>query len=202
MGYNSGNLITLEIEMIRCWFVVSWMVLSGSCLAAKPVSLQKFIESYARQESMDIVYSSRLEGDVYLESGLTPASITLDEFYSVLFINGFSAYQGDGIINVTLLAKIRQHKIPFYDGENRGDLVQSQVVSSIIEIKNRSAAELVPILRPLLQQWGYIAADGPANALAVVTTVGNVERLRELVTKLDGIVLITRRTDARADAGN
>lgn len=202
MGYNSVNPNTLEIGMIRCWFVVSLMLLSSYCLAAKPVSLQKFIETYAQQESMDIVYSSRLKGDVYLESGLTPGSITADEFYSVLYVNGFSAYQGEGIINVTMLEMIRQHKIPFYDGENRGDLVQSQVVSSIIELKNRPAEELVPILSPLLPQWGYIMADVPANALAVVTTVGNVERIRELVAKLDGIVLITRRTDARPDTGN
>jgi general secretion pathway protein D len=188
LRYSDETAILWKITMNGRWLTVLVLVVCSPCLAvesSEEVSLEEFVDLYAKQESKDIVFNPRLKGMLHLRSGLTPGRITADEFYSVLLSRNFSAYEVDGLITIEQLGLLKQRKIPFYDGHYRGDLVTSQVVSSVIELRNRPATDLVPTLRPLVPQWGYLAADERSNSLAVVTTVGNVERLIELVEKLD-----------------
>ncbi len=149
------------------------------------VPLQLFTEIYAQQESKDVIVDPRLRGEVLIQSGMTPDKITKEEFYSALLSNNHSAYEEDGVINVIMVSMAKNRKIPFYDGKNRGDLVASQVVDSLLELKNRSPEELIATLRPLVEPWGYIAADNQSKTIALVTTVGNIERLAEMVRMLD-----------------
>src|SRR5690606_4786657 len=96
-----------------------------------------------------------------------------------------AAYEVDGVIRIVQAVQIKQEQVPFYDCVNRYGLASTQVVSSTIYLERRPAYELVDHLRPLVEQWGYLAADDRANALTVVTTVANVERLVEMARRLD-----------------
>jgi general secretion pathway protein D len=150
-----------------------------------PVDVRDFVARYAAQEIKDIILDRRVMGPVYLKSELTPGWITKEEFYSVLLSVNFCAYEEDGVINVVENSHIKGRKLPVFDGRNRGDLVPSQTVNGVIEVQNRSAEEFVPLLKPLVERWGYLAADPQTNTLSVVTSMGNVERLVEIVRRLD-----------------
>lgn len=149
------------------------------------ISLRDFIDLYAKQERKDIVVDPRLKGVVEISSGMTPERITDEEFHGALLTTNWAAYEVDGVIRIVQAAQIKQEKIPYYDGVNRNGLASTQVVNSTIYLERRPAYDLVDHLRPLVGQWGYIAADDRANALTVVTTVANVERLIELTGRLD-----------------
>ncbi len=153
--------------------------------APEPMSLRDFVDEYAKQESKDIIIDPRMKGNVLLSSELTPGRISAEEFHGVLLTLNWAAYEVEGTIRIVTNAQIKSQKIPYYDGENRNGLVPSQVVSSVINLQARPAEDLVPQLRPLVEQWGLLSADSHSNTLTVVTTLANVERLIELVGKLD-----------------
>jgi type II secretory pathway component GspD/PulD (secretin) len=61
----------------------------------------------------------------------------------------------------------------------------AEFVSKVITVKSVPAAELVPILRPLLPQSGHLAALPCVNKLIIVDTFANVRRIQSIIDALD-----------------
>jgi general secretion pathway protein D len=61
----------------------------------------------------------------------------------------------------------------------------AEYVTKTLTVKNVPAAQLVPILRPLLPQVGHLVAFPCTNMLMIVDTFGNVQRIEKLVQSLD-----------------
>ena len=62
---------------------------------------------------------------------------------------------------------------------------EAEYVTKTFTLKNVPAAQLVPILRPLLPQQGHLVAFPCTNMLMIVDTFGNVQRIEKLVQSLD-----------------
>jgi general secretion pathway protein D len=58
-------------------------------------------------------------------------------------------------------------------------------VTRVLTTTNVEAAQLVPILRPLLPQSAHLAAHATTNQLIVVDRYANVRRITEIVRTLD-----------------
>ncbi|MBW3567021.1 MAG: type II secretion system secretin GspD, partial [Proteobacteria bacterium] len=74
---------------------------------------------------------------------------------------------------------------------DRGDWDQMEacladdIVTQVIEVQNVEAAQLVPILRPLVPQTGHLAAYPNGNMLIVSDRAANVERLLRIIRRMD-----------------
>ncbi|HEY5719268.1 MAG TPA: type II secretion system secretin GspD, partial [Gammaproteobacteria bacterium] len=58
-------------------------------------------------------------------------------------------------------------------------------VSRVLELRTVRAAELVPLLRPLLPQEGHLAAHNSSNILILSGKAANVARLEEVIRRID-----------------
>ena len=58
-------------------------------------------------------------------------------------------------------------------------------VSQAIVLENIGAAQLVPILRPLLPQSAHLAAHPASNSLIVADRPQNIERMMTLIRRMD-----------------
>ena len=67
-------------------------------------------------------------------------------------MHGFVAVQSGGIIKIVPDANARQ--MPDNDLPDRVSGTSDEIVTQVIAVKNVSAAQLVPILRPLMPQYG------------------------------------------------
>ena len=175
---------------MRLTIVLIFLFLSLQCFAQEADrtdygDIIEFIRSYAKQESKDIVIDPRVKGFVRLFSEQTPDKITKDEFHMVLLTSGFSSYEEGNLILVAHEVHTKQRNIPEYNGKSRGSLSPHQVVSTVIKVKRRDAKALVPLLKPLVEQWGYLNVDEATNTLIAVTTLSNAERLHRLVKEFD-----------------
>src|SRR5690606_12406000 len=54
-----------------------------------------------------------------------------------------------------------------------------------IRLENVGAAQLVPILRPLIPQYGHLAAHQTSNMLIIVDREANVQRMLDIVNRMD-----------------
>jgi general secretion pathway protein D len=111
-------------------------------------------------------------------------SITYPLLLTILWNNGLAAVPANGVISVIPVATIRQYPVPTISSDDPG-IPDDEWVSELVRLQFSSAAQLVPILRPLLPQYGHLAAYPEQNALLVVDRYGNVKRIIALVRSLD-----------------
>jgi general secretion pathway protein D len=93
-------------------------------------------------------------------------------FLSVLEVHGFVPLDSGNAIQIVPDANAR-----FGAGDD--------YVTQAIVLDNIGAAQLVPILRPLLPQSAHLAAHQPSNALIVADRPQNMRRMMELVRRMD-----------------
>jgi general secretion pathway protein D len=104
-------------------------------------------------------------------------------FLSILDVHGFAVVPSGGVFKIVPDINAKQSSIPTLpDKESAGtDMVATQ----IIPIHNVSAAQLVPILRPLIPQQGHLAAYPSTNVLVISDRATNIERLVKIIERID-----------------
>ncbi len=93
-------------------------------------------------------------------------------FLSMLEVHGFVALDSGNAIQIVPDANAR-----FGAGDD--------YVTQAIVLDNIGAAQLVPILRPLLPQSAHLAAHQPSNALIVADRPQNMRRMLDLIRRMD-----------------
>jgi general secretion pathway protein D len=116
--------------------------------------------------------------------GLEPKEVTYPQLLGALTVNGMAAVAGDSIVEVIPTSEIRQDALPLVTPDNIKTL-DDEWVTCVMPIKNISAPQLVPILRPMLPQSAHLAAYPDRNALVIVDRSANVRRLVEVIKILE-----------------
>ena len=104
-----------------------------------------------------------------------------EAFLSLLQVHGFVAVPSGEIIKIVPDASSRQYP-GFPNIENAAN---EDIVTQVIEIRNINAAQLVPILRPLLPQYGHLAAHAGSNMLIISDRANNVDRILDIIRRID-----------------
>lgn len=171
------------------------VLLLGSLLAltatAAPVTLNlKDADINALVESMSVltgknfIVDPRVKGRVTIVSSKPMDEKELYEvFLAVLGVHGFAAVPSGNVIKIVPAAGAKQESIPTVDRQ-RG-VEPDQIVTRIIQVQNVSAAQIVPILRPLIPPQGHLAAYTPTNVLIISDSAANVERIASIIGRVD-----------------
>jgi type II secretory pathway component GspD/PulD (secretin) len=75
----------------------------------------------------------------------------------------------------------RPGKVVLYEDNRIGRAI------CVVPLKGIGAAQLVPILRPLLPSYGHLAALPDRNALLIVDRSANVRRLVEIIKTFENL---------------
>lgn len=134
----------------------------------------------------NFILDPRVKGRVTV---ISAEPISLDAVYatflSVLAVHGYAAIPGQAGVTKIVPASDARELAGF---ENLGAAYQGpddQVVTQVIELSNVPAAQLVAILRPLVPQYGHLAAYQPSNMLIISATAANVRRILRIVHRID-----------------
>lgn len=152
--------------------------------AARPgtVPISSLIATVAQKTHRKFVLDPRVRAEVTL-IGEEPSSVTYDELLTILDTYGFTAVDVGGYIKVIPDAMVRWQPAPLVsDREKRP---ASEYVTAVFHVRSLSAAELVPILRPLVPQQGHLAAMPCANELIMSDRFVNVRRLEAIIKAMD-----------------
>ena len=104
-------------------------------------------------------------------------------FLAILQVHGFMAAESGDIVKIVPDAGER-----YYPGIDLPDHVSStsdEIVTQVIQVKNVSASQLVPVLRPLVPQNGQLVAYNPSNVLIVSDRAANVNRIMRIIGRID-----------------
>ena len=150
---------------------------------AGELDLHAVIASFSIRTHKKFLIDPRVRASIFMV-GLDASDVTYPLLLTILQIHGFSAHEQDGVIVVVPDAWDRQIASPFVRADNiRAS--DAEVVTTIVVVKNVSAAQLVPILRPLMPQQAHLAAVTDRNALMIVDKAANVRRLVAIAEALD-----------------
>ena len=150
----------------------------------RDADIRAFISAVSELSGRNFVVDPRVQGKVtVISSAPTDPDDLYQVFLSILKIHGFTAVVKDGVTSILPESLGKQEATPTMTPAN---LRKGQdIVTGIIPVHYVSAAELVPVLRPLLPQESHMAATAGTNVLVVADTASNVERMVQLVAKLD-----------------
>ncbi|HSX86387.1 MAG TPA: type II secretion system secretin GspD [Pseudomonas sp.] len=146
----------------------------------KGADIREFIDQIAQISGETFVVDPRVKGQVSVVSN-TPLSLSevYQLFLSVMATHGFSVItQGDQ-------ARIVPNAEAKADAGEGGRTAPDRLETRLIQVQHGSATELIPLLRPLVPQYGHLAAVTSANAIIISDRAANIERIEDLLRQLD-----------------
>ena len=145
----------------------------------KGADIREFIDQIAQITGETFVVDPRVKGQVSVVSS-TP--LTLSEVYqlflSVMTTHGFS------VITQGEQARIVPNAEAKADA-GQGPAAPDRLETRVIQVQHSSATELIPLIRPLVPQYGHLAAVTSANAIIISDRSANIARIEDLLRQLD-----------------
>ncbi len=153
-------------------------------LNLKDADITALINTVSKITGKNFVVDPRVKGDVTVVSARPlDADEVYQVFLSILEVHGFAAIPADKVIKIVPDVKAKQGGVPI-PPSLRG-LPDDEMVTRVIQVENVEAAQLVPILRPLVPQQGHLAAYPPSNMLIISDRAGNTARLAQIIGRID-----------------
>jgi general secretion pathway protein D len=150
----------------------------------KDAPIATIVETVSEVTGKNFIIDPRVNAQVTMFSR-TPMSpdAFYEAFLAILQVHGFVAVPSGNIVKVMPDANARQ--MPSSDLPDRVSSTSDEIVTQVIAVKNVSAAQLVPILRPLIPQYGHLAAYPASNILIVSDRAANVNRIWRIIRRID-----------------
>jgi len=146
------------------------------------IPVTDIITSVAHKTNHKFVVDPRVNARVRL-IGEEPSQVSYNELLTILEVHGYVTAESTGYILVLPDAAARQSAQPQLTGDNK--YLDAQIVNYTFQLQNIPAAQLVPILRPLLPQYAHLAAFPCSNTLLMVDRYANVKRIQAIIKTLD-----------------
>jgi general secretion pathway protein D len=131
----------------------------------------------------NIVVDPRVKGTITLSTDRpVPPAAAFNQFVTTLRLSGFAVVDSGGLLKVVPEAEAKlQSGAVSVDGSATG----SQIVTQIFRLNYESAANLVPILRPLISPNNTINVNPGNNSLVITDYADNLQRLARIIAALD-----------------
>ncbi len=153
-------------------------------LNLKDADISAVISTVSEATGRNFIVDPRVKGKITI---ISSKPMNADEIYkvflSVLDVHGFAAVDSGNVIKIVPDANAKQIAVPVADERRPGS--GDEVVTRVIELRNISAAQLVPILRPLVPQQGHMAAYIPSNMLIISDRASNIARIANIINRID-----------------
>lgn len=142
------------------------------------------INAVSQITEINFIVDPRVKGKVTIISNKEmPSDEVYQVFLSVLKVHGFAAVVGANVTKIVPEVNAKQDAIPFMN--KRIYKGSDAFVTRVIEVRYIDAAQLVPILRPLVPQRGHLAAYPASNVLVISDSSSNIQRLEKIIRRID-----------------
>ncbi len=149
----------------------------------KEADLRQIVEAVGEVTRKNFIIDPRVSAKVTMLSStpMTPEAF-YEAFLSILQVHGYVAITSGDLIKIVPDATARQYAGPLGAAGSAG---ADDVITQVVQVQNVGAAQLVPILRPLIPQYGHLAAHPGSNMLIISDRAANVARMMSIVRRID-----------------
>ena len=150
--------------------------------------IEAVARSMATITGRNVVVDPRVKGTMTLisEKPLAPAQ-AFQQFLAALRLQGFTVVEAAGLYKVIpeADAKLQSGNVAVSQGGRGGSPAGGQIVTQIFKLNFETAANLVPVLRPLISPNNTINVNPGNNSLVITDYADNVQRLARIVAAMD-----------------
>ncbi|MFT6756635.1 MAG: general secretion pathway protein D [Chitinophagales bacterium] len=143
----------------------------------RDADIRSVIESVAEITGVTFVIDPRVKGKMTI---ISPEKIDGDVLYEVflsaLQVHGYQAVKDGSVVRIVPASQAFQ--LPGGEGSN-------QLMTKVLAVNHVIAAELVPVLKPLLSQGAQLQAHAASNRLVVTDTEAQIERVTQMLKTID-----------------
>ena len=180
----------LAVLCIACMLASGPLGIAHAQRSREPITLNFVnadIEAVARTMAAitgrNIVVDPRVKGTINLSTERPVApNVAYNQFLATLRLSGFTVVESAGLLKV----------VPEADAKLQGGTVSvgtpiagNQIVTQIFRLNYEPAANLVPILRPLISPNNTINVNPGNNSLVITDYADNLQRLARIIAALD-----------------
>ncbi|MBT8080842.1 MAG: type II secretion system secretin GspD [Gammaproteobacteria bacterium] len=149
----------------------------------KDADIRQVVEAVSAVTGKNFILDPRVTGRVTL---LSPTPLGPDALYeaflSILQVHSYVAIESGDLIKIIPDATARQ--FPSRIGTT-GAAGPDDLATQVVQLRNVGATQLVPILRPLIPQYGHLVAHSGSNMLIISDRAANVARLVSIIRRID-----------------
>ena len=186
---------TIAISTVLAWTCGPIHAQNASSVrSGEPVTLNfanAEIEAVARTMATitgrNVVVDPRVKGQLNLvtERAVSPAA-AFQQFLAALRLQGFTVVEASGLYKVVpeADAKLQGGSVSVAQSGASGP-AGGQIVTQIYRLNHESAANLVPVLRPLISPNNTINVSPGTNALVITDYADNLQRLGKIIAAMD-----------------
>ena len=142
------------------------------------------IKAVGELTGKNFIIDPRVKGTVIITSA---RPVPRDQVYPILLsalrMQGFSAIEGRGVVKIVPEAEAKQNY-----SVTRGKQVSEsgdRIITQVYPLQHESAAQLMPVLRPLIGPNNAIAVLPSSNTLVITDYADNVRRLNAVIEAVD-----------------
>jgi general secretion pathway protein D len=161
------------------------------------IPIQQLVTIIAKKTGKKFVLDPRVRGNLQL-IGEAPTEISYPEFLSALAASGYGAVEDGKLVILVPDVSLRQYPTPIITSKDTR--LPYEYVTELIAVKNASAPQLIPILRPMVAQYGHMAALPGINTILLSDRFANVRRIEALIHAVDVPETAKPRNSNPADA--
>lgn len=167
------------------WHGSVWAAQDRVTLNFQNADIESVVKMMSQITGRNFLLDPRVKGNVTIISSTPiPRDQAYQVFLAALRVQGFAAVQGSGATRILPETDAKLMATPTYLGKrsgSRGD----QIITQIYQLQNESAAQLMPVLRPLVSPNNYMAAYPGTNTLVITDYADNVRRVTSIVAAID-----------------
>lgn len=142
------------------------------------------IKAVGELTGKNFIIDPRVKGTVIITSSRpVPRNQVYPILLSALRMQGFSAIEGDNVVKIVPEAEAKQNF-----SVTRGKQVNEsgdRIITQVYPLQYESAAQLMPVLRPLIGPNNTIAVLPSSNTLVITDYADNVRRLNAVIEAVD-----------------
>ena len=137
----------------------------------KDADIVQVSEAVSTATGKNFIIDPRVRSSVTMLSStpMSPAAF-YEAFLAILEVHGYVAVPAGNVVKIIPDANARQ--VPSIDLPDHVSATSDEIVTQVIDVKNVNAAQLVPILRPMIPQYGHLAAFPGGNLLIISDRAG------------------------------
>jgi general secretion pathway protein D len=171
--------------------VAACVLIAGAARAAEEAVTLNFVNAdieavaaaIGKMTNRNFVIDPRVRGTINIVSARpVPSAAVYGIFLSALRLQGFTAVESGGVTKILPEADAKLHGGPVGTrGAASGNLLQTQVYT----LKYTSAAQLMPVLRPIISPNNTIAVFAGNNSLVITDYGDNLRRIESIIEAVD-----------------
>src|SRR5688500_3824424 len=142
--------------------------------------IQSVIKTVGQHTGRNFILDPRVTGTVNIVSDRPVGKDMLYQLLlSTLRVQGYAAVEENGFVKIVPEAEGKTSGGPV--GAEAARAAGGRIVTQVFILQNESAAQMVPVLRPLVTANNFIAAYPGNNAIVITDYAENVRRIQRII---------------------